>query len=102
MAGSSKKEMQLRWDALCAEHDKRGFTDHALIARFLSDEVNRGWPSLIENSLQVAYKLLGLRRPRPQGKAGYIAAIRTRILALLSGDEQKSAGRASSCGGSTR
>jgi hypothetical protein len=89
MAGSRKKEMQLRWDALCLVHDKRGFTDHALIARFLSDEVNQDWPSLILTSLQVAYKLLGLHRPEPQGKLGYITAIRTRISALVNSDDHK-------------
>jgi len=90
MAGSRSNDVELRWEALYREHDKRGFKDHAMIARFLSDEVNQDWPSMTQQSLQVAYKLLGFRRgPQPQGKAGYIVAIRTRMNALLNSDEQE-------------
>jgi hypothetical protein len=88
MAAARKKDLQTRWDAFIVPHDRRGFNDHLLIARFLSENVNREWPSMLETSLHVAYKLLGLRKPLPQGKAGCAAAIRSRIAALIDSERK--------------
>ncbi len=82
---ADKSAMQLRWDDFSRLHDRRGFNDHVFIARFLSGAGNEAWTSLPIASIRVAYRLLGLHPPAPQGRTGYVTAIRTRVTALTNG-----------------
>jgi hypothetical protein len=81
-SAADKSAMQLRWDDFSRIQDRGGRNDHGAIARFLGEPVNEAWPLLPLDSLRVAYRLLGLQPPAPQGRVGYVTAIRTRMTAL--------------------
>jgi hypothetical protein len=86
MPRGKKSQLQNAWDNFAFLNDHHGFNDHAAVARFLHDAGDEVWPTLKEDNLKVAYKLIGGTMPSPQGKPGYIAAIRLRISALLPED----------------
>ena len=85
MPRGKKSPLQDAWDNFAFVNDRHGFNDHTAVARFLRDGGDN-WQTLKEDNLRVAYKLIGGTMPLPQGKPGYIAAIRLRISALLRED----------------
>ncbi len=71
--------LQLRWDEFVADFDRGGARNADAVTKFLTDDTNRNWPSLKLGSLHVAYTHLGMKRPLPQGKPGFVAAITTHL-----------------------
>jgi hypothetical protein len=80
--------LQLRWDEFVADFDRGGARNADAVAKFLKDDVNRNWPSLKLVSLQVAYTHLGMKKPLPQGKVGFVAALTTYLQSTASNGQR--------------